>query len=64
MVSGATTLVIISAATATVPASVAGGTAAALGGFYTFLMSNSCRAARELSGSELLTAINQLLAGG
>jgi hypothetical protein len=63
MVTGAAAVVLVSATSANLPGAVAGGSAAALGGLYTFLLSNACREVRELSGFEVLTAVNQLLAG-
>lgn len=61
IVNGAAAVVLVSATSANVPGAFAGGSAAALGGLYTFLRSDACQQVRELTDLEVVTAINQLL---
>jgi hypothetical protein len=63
MVSGAAAVVLVSASSANVAGATAGGAVAALGAGYTMLLSDSCRGVRELSGSDVLNAVHDLMAG-
>lgn len=62
-VSGAAAVVLVGATSANVPAAVAGGSAAAIGGMFTFLHSEQCQQVRDLTNLEVVSAINRLLSG-
>ena len=63
MLTGAMTGVIVGAIGTPVAGAFAGGSMAAIAGYYTFLHSDACREARSLSDLDVQSAVDKVLRG-